>query len=264
MDKPIKPLGRKAYGSIPHLPGSRLGPGDHHCHAGQEVICCAKARDKHDRIIITEKLDGGNVAVAKIDGRIWALGRAGFPASTSPFEQHHHFDAWVNDTVGRWSALLKDGEAVHGEWLAMAHGTIYDLQHEPFVAFDITTNGKRVPHDELVYRASIVGLTTPAIVSDGPPMSVPEALALLGENGRHGAREPVEGLVYRVERKGQFDYLAKYVRPDKEDGKYITEITGHPGWWHYRHAKAMSASGQDQNGLGAQPASAVRQDLPKE
>ena len=24
-----KPLGRKAYGSIPHLPGSRLGPGDH-------------------------------------------------------------------------------------------------------------------------------------------------------------------------------------------------------------------------------------------
>lgn len=29
-------------------------------------------------------------------------------------------------------------------------------------------------------------------------------------------------------------------------------------------AKAMSASGQDQNGLGAQPASAVRQDLPKE
>jgi hypothetical protein len=27
----IKPLGHRAYGSIPHLPGSRLGLGDHHC-----------------------------------------------------------------------------------------------------------------------------------------------------------------------------------------------------------------------------------------
>ena len=33
-----KPLGRKAYGSIPHLPGSRIGPGDHHCHEGQRRI----------------------------------------------------------------------------------------------------------------------------------------------------------------------------------------------------------------------------------
>lgn len=33
-----KPLGRKLYGSIPHLPGSRLGPGDHHCQAGQAAL----------------------------------------------------------------------------------------------------------------------------------------------------------------------------------------------------------------------------------
>jgi hypothetical protein len=27
-EKPHKPLGKKAYGSIPHLPGSRRGPAD--------------------------------------------------------------------------------------------------------------------------------------------------------------------------------------------------------------------------------------------
>lgn len=232
--KPVKPLGRKAYGSIPHLPGSRLGPGDHHCHVGQEAICTTKARDRHDRVIVTEKLDGGNVAIAKVGGQIIALGRAGFPASTSPYEQHHHFDWWVNSGLGRWSAMLGEGEAIHGEWLAMAHGTRYALPHEPFVAFDLTAAGKRVPHDELIARCERHSVTTPAVIHDGPPISVGEALSLMGENGRHGAIEPVEGVVYRVERRGEFDFLAKYVRPDKQDGKYITEITGAPAYWHWR------------------------------
>ena len=53
-----KPLGHKNYGHIPHLPGKRMGPGDHKCHEGQEKIALKKARDKYDRIIVQEKLDG--------------------------------------------------------------------------------------------------------------------------------------------------------------------------------------------------------------
>jgi hypothetical protein len=53
-----KPLGQKAYGSIPHLPGSRLGEGDHHVSEGQAIIATKKARDKNDLIIVQEKLDG--------------------------------------------------------------------------------------------------------------------------------------------------------------------------------------------------------------
>jgi len=33
-----KPLGGKSYGHIAHLPGSRMGPGDHKCHEGQKRI----------------------------------------------------------------------------------------------------------------------------------------------------------------------------------------------------------------------------------
>lgn len=231
--KPPKPLGRKAYGSIPHLPGSRLGPGDHHCHPGQETICTLKARDRHDRIIVTEKLDGGNVAIAKVGGKIWALGRAGYPAITSPFRQHHIFDEWVNYGLGRWSAMLSEGEAVHGEWLAMAHGTKYDLSHEPFVCFDLTRDGKRVLFDELRERCQRHDVTTPHLISDGPPMTVEAALEALGPHGMHGALEPVEGAVWRVERKGAVDFIAKYVRPDKQDGKYLAEITGCEPYWHW-------------------------------
>jgi hypothetical protein len=234
--KPVKQLGRKAYGSIPHLPGSRLGPGDHHCHVGQEAMCTTKARDRHDRIIVTEKLDGGNVAIAKVDGKIWALGRAGYPAITSPFEQHHVFDRWVQIGTAKWDAMLQEGEAVHGEWLAMAHGTRYDLAHAPFVAFDLTRAGARVTHDELVSRCDLYGVTTPHVISDGPPITVEAALTALGDLGQHGALDPVEGAVWRVERRGQFDFLAKYVRPDKQDGKYLPEISGAEPYWHWKAA----------------------------
>lgn len=239
MSRPAKPLGRKAYGSIPHLPGSRLGPADHHIHPGQDTICTAKARDKHDRIIVTEKLDGGNVAIAKVDGKIWALGRAGFPAITSPFEQHHFFDTWVQVGRSKWDAMLAEGEAVHGEWLAMAHGTRYVLDHAPFVAFDLTVGGARVTHDEMTERCAVYGVTTAHVVSDGNPISIQGALARLGDTGQHGAIDPVEGAVWRVERKGRFDFMAKFVRPDKQDGKYLPEISGGEPYWHWKPTASM-------------------------
>jgi hypothetical protein len=40
--KPAKPLNAKAYGSIGHLPMSRLGPGDWSVHEGQARILCGR------------------------------------------------------------------------------------------------------------------------------------------------------------------------------------------------------------------------------
>jgi hypothetical protein len=54
---PKKPLGIKNSGSIGHLPNSRMGEGDHKCPDGQARIATLKTRDKHDRIIVQEKLD---------------------------------------------------------------------------------------------------------------------------------------------------------------------------------------------------------------
>ena len=47
-----KPLGRKNYGSIPHLPNSRMGPADKHCEEGQAKIATEQARDKNDEIFV--------------------------------------------------------------------------------------------------------------------------------------------------------------------------------------------------------------------
>ena len=230
-----KPLGRKAYGSIPHLPSSRLGVGDHHCHEGQSRICLEKARDKHDRIIVTEKLDGSNVCVANVDGKIIALGRAGYEASTSPYEQHQLFANWVRDNPERFEVLLSPGMAVHGEWLAQAHGTLYDLIHEPFVVFDMTMDGKRLPWDAMRTLVGACGFVMPKLLHDGSPLNLYAVQVAISASG-HGVKsgELVEGAVWRVERKGEYDFMAKWVRPDKVDGKYLPEVSGQAPIWNWR------------------------------
>lgn len=227
-----KPLGRKAYGSIGHLPNSRLGPGDHSVHEGQARICTEKKRDKHDTIIVQEKLDGSCTAVAKINGQIIALGRAGWPADTSPFEQHKIFSQWVRMNEKRFCEALNDGERLVGEWLAQAHGTIYDLtDREPWAVFDLMNGARRVTLTELQDRIG-EKFETPHTLHVGDELSVDDAI-ILHESSKWPCDE-IEGVVYRMERKGIVDFLAKWVRPTKIDGKYLPEVSGGKAIWNWQ------------------------------
>lgn len=218
----MKPLGRKNYGSIGHLPNSRMGPADHSVHEGQHRICTIKARDRHDQIIVTEKVDGSNVGIARVGDQIHALGRAGYLAQTSKYEQHQLFAAWVRERESHWRGVLQDGQRLVGEWLAQAHGTLYALPQGPFVAFDLMTGEDRLPFDVLLALCREHDIAMPRLIHRGGPISVERAMELHGA-GDHGADEP-EGVVYRVERKGEFDFMAKWVRPDKIDGKYLPDV----------------------------------------
>ena len=231
-----KPLGRKAYGSIGHLPCSRMGPGDHAVPEGMAKICTVKTRDKHDRVIVQEKLDGSCVAVARVGDELIPLGRAGWTAVSSPYEQHRVFHDWAMANAKRFMAVLKPGERIVGEWLAQAHGTRYTLPDwaEPFAAFDIIADDNRLLFDEFCDRVVMGALCCPQTFRAGDAMSIEDALQKAGEFGVYGATDPIEGVVYRVERKGKVDFLAKYVRPDKVDGCYLPELTGCEAVWNWR------------------------------
>ena len=211
-----------------------MGPGDHKCHEGQARIATEKVRDRHDQVWVQEKLDGSCVSVAKLNGELVPLGRAGYRAITSPFPMHHLFHDWAIANSARFDALLAEGERVVGEWLAQAHGTRYDLtSREPFVAFDLMTGGTRLSLPETTRRFGEVELATPTLIGTGPT-SIDAALDALGTFGTYGALDPVEGAVWRVERRGVVDFLAKYVRPDKVDGSYLDSVTGEEPVWNWR------------------------------
>lgn len=241
MTIPTKPLGRKAYGSIGHLPGSRRGRGDHGCNPGHAKILTEKARDAGDHIIVQEKLDGSNVGVCKVGGKVIPLNRAGHVATTSPYEQHQLFAEWVRREYARFDHILDDGDWISGEWLAQAHGTRYDLTgREPFVVFDLFAKGERLPYDALCWRnvlnemlCELKTFTLARLIHRGGPISIAAVLPLLEPSG-HGALEPVEGAVWRCERASAVEFLAKYVRPEKRDGCYLPGESGRPPVWNWR------------------------------
>ena len=238
--KPEKPLGQRAYGSIPHLPGSRRGPADKGLSDQQARILTIKGRDKHDIITVEEKLDGSCVSVAKLNGQILALIRAGYSASGSNYKQHHAFAVWVEENRARFDALLVEGERCVGEWLMEAHGTLYTLPHEPFVIFDIITGYVRALSAPMKARCAAQGFVTPRVLHVGEPISIEKVLTMLEPSG-HGAQDGVEGAVWRVERKGVVDFLGKYVRPDKVDGKYLETISGNAPIYNWTPAILANA-----------------------
>lgn len=228
-----KPLGHKSYGSIPHLSSSRLGPGDHRIEAGQERILTEKKRDQYDHIIVQEKLDGTNVAVANVEGRLVPLSRAGYTATSSKFRQHHLFAHWVRENLWRFE-FLQPGERVAGEWLAQAHAIRYRVDDERvFVAFDLMTRHERAPYERLLLSAGDTLCIAP-LLHAGDALPVSEALALLGEHGHHGALDAAEGVVYRCERHGRVEFMGKHVRESHEPGRLLPEINGGEAVWNWR------------------------------
>lgn len=240
-----KPLKRKNYGHIPHMPGSRMTPSDHKCNEGQFKIATIKTRDRHDEVIIQEKLDGSNVGVAKINNILYPITRAGWVATSSKYEQHRHFYNWVYENYERFMTVLNNGERLVGEWLMQAHGTRYRLKHEPFVAFDLMIEDKRLPYDEFMIRLDNK-LTTPVLLHRGEALNIEKTLNLLNIYGFHGAIDIVEGAVWRIERnisldeaynknkkRKVVDFLIKYVRPDKKDGCYLPEESGKEPVWNW-------------------------------
>ena len=139
---------------------------------------------------------------------------------------------------GATEEALLPGERVVGEWLAQAHGTRYDLPHEPFVPFDIMRGTERMTYWNFHHRVAACDFTPPSMLAMGSGLPIRFAMDLLGQR-HHGAVDPPEGAIWRVESEKpggsrRVEFLAKYVRPDFEPGRYLPEITGGEPVWNWR------------------------------
>lgn len=228
----VKPLGGRAFGSIGHLPNSQTGPGDHHVDPGQSEICQGDPRPGY-QIWISEKLDGSCVALAKKEGEILPLVRAGYVANTSPRTQHRLFYEWARrgEQLTRVWAHLPEGWRIVGEWMAQLHGTAYAWDRpSPFVAFEVRdAANQRLPWTHARDLIALCGLEPVPTVAQGP-MPAEEAFACI-DRDHYKSLDPPEGVVYRVERNGAFCFLAKWVRPGFVPGRYLPVVTGGAPLW---------------------------------
>lgn len=226
----------KNYGSIPHLSNSKVGEHDKYLTSGQEAIILNGGRDKHDRLTVTLKLDGTNVGITKKDGNLVTLQRKGFDCASSPYRQHHEFDKWVHENHERFDDLLHEGDRIVGEWMWQASGIEYEIWGGPFFAFDYFPYfGGRMSYDAMVEHIAGYEIKMPTAIWDSARQEVPKSFPLikrkfdlLHEIGAimnpNPGKVDHEGMVFRVERKGKFDFMAKWVRPDFEPGKFLPGI----------------------------------------
>ena len=214
----------KNYGSIPHLSTSKMSQqADKKISEGQEKILTEKTRDWKDLIIVTEKIDGSNVGIIKQNGKLIALGRSGYTALSSPYSQHKLFAEWLDEHQDMFE-WMPEGWRVCGEWCILAHGTIYDITEEsPFAAFDIIDQeNNRVVFLDFYSLCRMHTIPMVPVLHIGQPVSIKNAVKLMGA-GHYGKPDKPEGFVYRCEREGVVDFLAKWVRSDKDDGKYLSD-----------------------------------------
>jgi len=214
----------KNYNSIPHLSISKLTQqADKKISMEQELLLTKKSRDYKDLIIVTEKIDGSNVGVCKKGNNIYAVTRSGYNAGESEAKHLQLFAEWVKKRNDVFMGI-PDGWRVVGEWCAQAHGTVYNITDEsPFMVFDIFDESNNpLAYIKMICFCARFGFTTIPLLHIGQPISIRNAVKLLGQ-GHYGNPDKPEGVVYRLEREGKFIFRAKWVRHDKEDGKYMKE-----------------------------------------
>lgn len=231
----MKALDGKSYGSIPHLSISKLNQqADKKVSEGEERILTVKTRDKYDFVIVTEKVDGTNIGVAKIYNNIVPVVRAGYDVLSSEYRHIRLFQDFVDQNFKRFNELLENGERICGEWMTKTMSLKYDVPHEPFISFDIfDINNKRILYNNFIERCKKFDIITAGLVSIGGPISISKAMLKLGGRGHHGCLETPEGVVYRCERKGRVEFLAKYVREHKIDGLLMDDDKEWNTWKNY-------------------------------
>jgi hypothetical protein len=216
----------KLYPKIPHLPQSRLGSSDRHCATALAERLLLESKP-HDRVVVQEKLDGSNVVIVRQTSGLLALGRDGQPCFQSRNPNRQAFGRWLAANAKRFF-WLGNLERLVCEWLPVAHGTRYALPHEPIVLLDLFRQQHRVTVHVLEPLANVSGLTMPHLLHRGTALPLESALQRLGTHGFHGATDPAEGVVYRLESQDQTLALAKFVRHTKQDGVFLADHTGLP------------------------------------
>jgi ATP-dependent RNA circularization protein (DNA/RNA ligase family) len=239
--KPTKVLDYKTYNSIGHLSGSRLGASDSKIDAKTEK-CLTVMLPEHMKcfLYIEEKMDGTNVCVVRLHGELRVLSRSGYDCKESPQKQHQMFYRWVMANKEKFNKLLTNNhDRVVGEWLAQAHGTIYNGLSNPFQVFDLYHEKRQLPvslRTKLVEQAGLVNV--PIVLAGLTAVPIDVALSCVNKNA--------EGVVYRLEKMKKNAtvmentpwIIAKVVRMEKEDGKYLTDPN--LSVWNWRESNDLS------------------------
>ncbi len=227
-----RPLGRKAYFKIAHLPGSRTGSSDRTAPRELAERCLVAAPPRRGRCSCRRSSTAPASRSARLDGAVLALGREGTLAAHSQNPGRQMFAAWVEQRAATFTIY---SATASGSWANGSRSLMFDsLRAPPRSLRRLRRLSRRAAVDvRRDRRATARGLPRPSLLHRGGALRIAAMLEMLGGGG-HGAVEPPEGAVWRVERAGRVVGMAKYVRGDKVDGALLPENSGREAVWNFK------------------------------
>ena len=186
-----------------HLPWSPGGTRDDKRMASTDGLCGVP-------IVITEKLDGSNMALTR--QAVFARSHAGPPS--------HPSFAWAKALHARICAQIDVGFTLFGEYCYAVHSIVYDRLPGYFFVFGVREDatGEWMDWDGVETQAGVLDLPCVPVLFRGVVATAAEleklTRRLAGEASAYGGER--EGMVVRVERgfgDAEFgEVLGKYVR----------------------------------------------------
>jgi hypothetical protein len=164
------------------------------------------------KVLVEEKLDGANVAIAAPDGKPFEVASRGGTDAMDRGGQIGRLRAWCAERDKTLRDLLAGGGVLYGEWLWRTHGVRYTHLPDFLVVIDLwqPTVGFVDPatRNARVVRA---GLAVPPRVFDGVLGSLETLEALLSQSAY--ADSAAEGLIVRPWAPNGVVRVAKLVAP---------------------------------------------------
>ena len=210
------------FSSIKHLSGSRLidDKDSYMSKEGQKKFV-EKKLNSLDNVIVTEKIDGMNAGLIRLNGEYYPLSRKGYDIRNKLIYE----DNSINWLFFFWSYycsefvnsfILMEGERLVFENVMMIHSLQYNFKKlQPiFLLAVFDKDNKRKNYEETKRIAESYEAQVPPVLSERLPLK-PEEIMKFYDKSLVGCKGLMEGLVYWYDRfiDGEyfFDGLAKFV-----------------------------------------------------
>ena len=210
------------FSSIKHLSGSRLidDKDSYMSKEGQKKFV-EKKLNSLDNVIVTEKIDGMNAGLIRLNGEYYPLSRKGYDIRNKLIYE----DNSINWLFFFWSYycsefvnsfILMEGERLVFENVMMIHSLQYNFKKlQPiFLLAVFDKDNKRKNYEETRRIAESYEAQVPPVLSERLPLK-PEEIMKFYDKSLVGCKGLMEGLVYWYDRfiDGEyfFDGLAKFV-----------------------------------------------------
>lgn len=210
------------FGSIKHLNGSKLiEVKDTYLDIEKQKYFTEQLRDKRtDKVIISEKIDGMNAGVIKLNNRIYPISRKGYDVRTLGVANHktvylaYCWAKWVNEHAYEYSQILENGDRLVFENCIVKHTLKYKFKGSPVFLLAMYRKDKQVSYEELTEIAKEYNLQLPPLINYGIALEPRTILSNYGK-GLVGCKESTEGIVYRYETNKELIGYAKFVSNSK-------------------------------------------------